>query len=86
MPGHYIYSSLIAAILAEQFELANSLSEQYAGQATPETARITIHHLNRALELVRVVRAHLAVRAASVARQSAYESAVCAPGLWTIEA
>lgn len=86
MPGHYMHSSLMAAIQAEQFELANLVSEEYAGHATAETAEAAIRHLGQALELVRVVRSHLAVRAASTFRQSVYESTTRVAGRWTLEA
>jgi len=86
MSSQYMPSPLINAIQTEHFELANSLSAEFASQATPESAETTIHNLSQALELARVIRAHLAVRAASTARQSAYESSGNVAGRWTIEA
>jgi hypothetical protein len=81
-----MFAFLISAIQAEQFELANSLAGEYGNQITLEEAETAIRNLTRALELARVVRAHLALRTASIARQSAYESALCVPGRWAVEA
>ncbi|HSU59913.1 MAG TPA: hypothetical protein VLI55_11410 [Bryobacteraceae bacterium] len=81
-----MFASLISAIQTEQFELASSLAGEYGKQITPEQAEAAIRNLTRALELARVIRAHLALRTASIVRQSAYESALCVPGRWAVEA
>ncbi len=83
---HESFGALIEAIQAEDFDLAKSLSQVCGYPASREAAVDAIHDLGRALELARVVRAHLAVRAISNARESAYQSALCVPGRWALEA